>query len=154
MRTPMDPSTMLLDADIPDAGEEWNPAPADRPDRPGPMRAARILVVDDEPIVRSFIARLLEEQGYTVQVAVDGAEALHIAGADPVGFDLVISDVRMPRVDGWQLGRLMRERWPRLPMLYISGYDLEQNAPRAAFLRKPFDPSELLRRVAHLLRGT
>ena len=76
-----------------------------------------------------------------------------IAREAPEEFDLVVTDVRMPQMDGWQLGRRVREEWPGLPVLYISGYDVHQSAPGPhAFLRKPFEADDLLRRVAELLR--
>ena len=131
----------------------WAPEPYDQ--RTSGQRAAtrRILVVDDELIVRSWIARLLREEGYAVEIATDGAEALRIARESPDDFDLVVTDVRMPQMDGWQLGRRVREEWPGLPVLYISGYDVHQSAPGPhAFLRKPFEADDLLRRVAELLR--
>ena len=131
----------------------WAPEPYDQ--RTSGQRAAtrRILVVDDELIVRSWIARLLREEGYAVEIATNGAEALRIARETPDDFDLVVTDVRMPQMDGWQLGRRVREEWPGLPVLYISGYDVHQSAPGPhAFLRKPFEADDLLRRVAELLR--
>jgi FixJ family two-component response regulator len=68
----------------------------------------------------------------------------------------LVTDVRMPVMDGWELSSRLRERWPDLPVLYISGYDIElsQGAKRrasGAFLRKPFDLDELLRQVGRLL---
>lgn len=146
------PALLLATADSDYEPNAWKPAEEDRPSGGRPVWGRRVLVVDDEPIVRSFLARLLEEAGYDVQAAPDGAEALRAALAHPTGFDLVISDIRMPGMDGWELGRRLRSRWPELPVLYISGYDLEQAIPSAtAFLRKPFDPSALLDRVARLL---
>ena len=132
---------------------EWA-APRESFARSDEAARARVLIVDDEPIVLSFVARLLEEAGYQVHAAPNGAEALQIATSEWREFDLVITDVRMPSLDGWELGRLLRERWPGLPILYVSGYDVGGTTPRAsAFLRKPFDPAELLRQVAGLLEG-
>jgi two-component system chemotaxis sensor kinase CheA len=143
------PVCLALDDDLPDV-EPWRPKP-DLAYVPGRDAAlARILVVDDEAIVRSWIGRLLEEAGYEVELATDGTEALRLAEH---GFDLIVTDVRMPLMDGWQLGKRLREAWPGLPVLYISGYDVQQSAPGPhAFLRKPFESDDLLRRVADLLR--
>jgi two-component system cell cycle sensor histidine kinase/response regulator CckA len=146
------PVCLASDTELPE-DRAWAPEPFEQ--RTSGQRAAtlRILVVDDELIVRSWIARLLREEGYAVEIATDGAEALRLAQETPDEFDLVVTDVRMPQMDGWQLGRRVREEWPGLPVLYISGYDVHQSAPGPhAFLRKPFEADDLLRRVAELLR--
>jgi two-component system NtrC family sensor kinase len=151
------PTTLLLATDDPDFADGWSPAPrqegSDRGDRP----PKRVLVAEDDPLVRGMLERMLVELGYEVRTARHGAEALDLAIASEVPFDLVITDVRMPRVGGPELGRRLEQRWPGLPILYISGYDIEGPAGadashrRSAFLRKPFDPDELARRVARLL---
>ena len=146
------PVCLFLETDVPDE-RPWAPQPAEQYGSGRFAAIARILVVDDEAIVRNWIARLLQEAGYAVEVARDGAEALRIAQDDSSGFDLVVTDVRMPNMDGWQLGRRVREGWPGLPVLYVSGYDVQQSAPGPhAFLRKPFESDDLLARVAELLR--
>jgi CheY-like chemotaxis protein len=144
---------LVLEAHSPSG--EWRPAPEPRGDTLGYVPAGRVLVVDDEAIVRSWIARLLQAEGHSVQEAGDGAEALQMVGSDPVGFDLIITDIRMPVVNGWELGRRIQERWSNLPVLYISGYDLEQPGRHGGtFLRKPFEPDELVRMVGDLLRDS
>jgi CheY-like chemotaxis protein len=146
------PVCLAFDTDVPD-DHPWTPEPFEQRISGQHAATLRILVVDDELIVRSWIARLLQEEGYAVEIATDGAEALRIAQEAPEEFDLVVTDVRMPQMDGWQLGRRVREEWPGLPVLYISGYDVHQSAPGPhAFLRKPFEADDLLRRVAELLR--
>lgn len=106
-------------------------------------------------MVCSLIERLLAEQGYEVHTGRHGEEALRLALHGPV--DLLVTDVRMPVMDGWELSRRLRERWPELPVLFVSGYDVElthtTGARRhaGAFLRKPFDPDELIRQVTLLL---
>ena len=131
----------------------WSPEPEERFGSGGFVAGGRVLVVDDEHIVRTWMARLLDEAGYAVEVAADGVEALRLALEDPIGFDLIVTDVRMPRMDGWQLGRRIQEERPELPILYISGYDGHAAPGPHAFLRKPFESEDLLRRVAELLRG-
>jgi CheY-like chemotaxis protein len=151
----MPPSVLLLlDAEDPDTFAGWTPSPDEEGEFRPEALLGHVLVVDDEEIVRRFLTRLLEESGYDVRVARDGAEAWRMLEADPTAVDLVITDLRMPIMDGWQLGRRLREHRPSLPVLYVSGYDLEQSAPTpSSFLRKPFDPEELLRRVQFLLRA-
>jgi DNA-binding NtrC family response regulator len=79
------------------------------------------LVVDDEPGVRRLACQALQRGGYATIEAEDGAEALRIleCATPPIG--LVLSDIRMPRLDGVQLERTCRERWPGLPVLLMSG---------------------------------
>ncbi|HET6576712.1 MAG TPA: response regulator [Gemmatimonadales bacterium] len=114
-------------------------------------------MAEDDPMVRSVIERLLSELGFDVRTARHGDDALRLALRGSGQFDLVVTDVRMPVMDGWELGRRLRERWPGLPVLYISGYDVEltRGGPRTgspdAFLRKPFDADELVRHVTSLL---
>jgi two-component system, NtrC family, sensor kinase len=148
--------TMLLFADATDSPEGWLPEPL--PDRPGGPEGGRkrVLVAEDDEIVRAMLERLLSDLGYEVRTARHGQEALDLAlGGTP--FDLVITDVRMPRMGGPELGRRLGQRWPGLPILYISGYDVEASTGgdaahrRYAFMRKPFDPDELARRIARLL---
>jgi CheY-like chemotaxis protein len=128
---------------------------------PLPLRGDRpplhVLVVDDEPAVRSLLARALEAHGHVVRLAAHGGEALGLCLEDTSSFDCVITDVRMPVMDGWELGRRLRERWPDLPILYISAFDSEITARRqrasrvSGFLQKPFDRDELLRRLLELV---
>ncbi len=115
----------------------------------------RVLVVEDEPAVRSVIQRTLTLAQYRVVVAENGAEGLRIADAEGP-FDLLIADAVMPGLSGWEVGRILSERWPELSVLYISGYSegaalhggvLE---PGLTFLQKPFSPSELLAALRNL----
>ena len=116
-----------------------------------------MLVAEDDPVVRTMLQRLLQEAGFEVRTARHGDEALGLALRGSGAFDLVVTDVRMPVMDGWELSRRLRERWPDLPMLFISGYDVElaagsrRSGPRQALLRKPFDLDELIREVGRLL---
>jgi two-component system NtrC family sensor kinase len=150
-------ATLLFAADDIEADEVWLPAGA--PERFGPASGAprRVLVAEDDALVRGMLERLLTELGYEVRTARHGQEALDLATSSGAPFDLVITDVRMPRMNGPELGRRMEERWPGIPVLYISGYDVEASTGRevahrrSAFMRKPFDPDELARRVARLL---
>jgi DNA-binding response OmpR family regulator len=118
---------------------------------------AQILVAEDDTMVRRLIQRLLLEAGYEVETASHGTEALEIALRTTTPVDLAITDIRMPFMDGWELSERLMERWPGLPILFLSGFDREferfgrGRRPSSAFLAKPFDPDELLKRVAGLL---
>ena len=104
----------------------------------------RILVVDDEQVVRDLLAQMLRDQGYDVWVAGSAREACAIAGP----WDLAITDVVMPETDGVQLASDLDAR----SILFISGYDQEALAHRDdRFLQKPFNREALMRTVRELL---
>jgi signal transduction histidine kinase/two-component SAPR family response regulator len=115
-----------------------------------------ILVVEDEEMVRNLTLRVLTAQGYTVFAACDAAEAerLFADHADEIG--LVVSDLRLPDIGGFELYRRLAARRPGLRVLFVSGYP-DQGQPSGAggapgpLLAKPFAPQELTRQVRALL---
>ncbi|MFC9436462.1 response regulator transcription factor [Nocardia sp. NPDC057030] len=118
--------------------------------------AASVLVVEDDPHVRSTLDQLLRFEGYTVHLAADGQQALEmLAEIQP---DLAVVDVVMPRMDGLSLCRLLRRRGDRLPILVLTAR--HQIGDRVAgldagaddYLPKPFATDELLARLRALLR--
>jgi two-component system, cell cycle sensor histidine kinase and response regulator CckA len=116
-----------------------------------------VLVVDDEEGLRSIVCRTLQQEGYGTLEAGHGAEALEVIEKAPAPVDLVVTDVVMPGMDGRELGRRLTQRWPTLPILYISAYDVNdifrRGSPRssAPFLQKPFPPEILITSVRQLL---
>ena len=150
-------ATLLFAADEAEADEVWLPAAHPEPFKSTDGAPRRILVAEDDALVRGMLERMLRELGYEVHTAGNGQEALAMAEGGAGPFDLVITDVRMPRMNGPELGRRLEQRWPGIPVLYISGYDVEASSGpeaahrHAAFMRKPFDPDEFARRVARLL---
>jgi two-component system cell cycle sensor histidine kinase/response regulator CckA len=116
-----------------------------------------VLVVDDEPGLRELVCRSLEAEGYRTLEAGHGAEALEVMESAPGGVDLVVTDVVMPGMDGRELGRRLSQRWPDLPVLYISAYDVNdifrRGSPRssAPFLQKPFALEGLVSTVRDLI---
>jgi two-component system, cell cycle sensor histidine kinase and response regulator CckA len=122
-----------------------------------PTEPRIVLIVEDEDIVRRLLARLLGEAGYRTLEARHGEEALRMVTFAYPHLDLVITDMLMPELDGRALGQRLRERWPTLPVLYISAYPVDdlfhRGAPTAAapFLQKPIKPEELLTTVQGLL---
>jgi two-component system, OmpR family, response regulator MprA len=117
---------------------------------------ARILVVDDEPAVREALRRALALEGYSVDLAENGAEALRMIGlAEP---ELVVLDVLMPEVDGLAACRRLREEGSRVPVLMLTARagvgDRVDGLDAGAddYLVKPFALEELLARIRALLR--
>jgi two-component system cell cycle sensor histidine kinase/response regulator CckA len=118
------------------------------PPKPGELwGSGTILLVEDEDMVRAVAERALTRQGYRVRTAANGEEALELLSEDdPV--DLLISDVMMPTMDGPTLVAHARERFPNLPILFMSGYAEEQlrrsiDLDQVAFLPKPFSVQQL-----------
>lgn len=111
-----------------------------------------VLVVEDEASVRQLCARVLEEEGYRVLTAGDGLEALAILEAAGAEIHLVISDLRMPRLDGFQLSAQLAARRAAPPVIFISGYSLDRPIDRP-ILPKPFRPADLLAAVERVLHN-
>ena len=119
---------------------------------------SQVLVVDDEPAVRRFAVRVLREEGYAVQEATDGAEALELIRMTPAEIAVVVSDIVMPRVNGVQLLQFLSVSRPELPVILMSGYGTTQLAERGiaspcAVLTKPFPPDALLAEVRRCIRS-
>ena len=108
-----------------------------------------MLVIDDDPDVRGFIAAALEEHGYRVREAADGREGL--AEMEREKADLVIIDFIMPGMSGADVARRIRARLPDQPILFVSGYSetvaVKRTAPDAPLLAKPFRAEALHRAV-------
>jgi signal transduction histidine kinase/DNA-binding response OmpR family regulator len=128
-------------------------APEERPGGPSAAaapsdRPPTILLVDDDEQIRDVAREALTGEGYVVREARDGLEALQVASAHDV--DLLVTDLRMPRMGGEELGRRFGHEHPGVPIVYISGATSEEGAsgggPR--FLAKPFGPEALLGIVA------
>jgi CheY-like chemotaxis protein len=112
-----------------------------------------ILVVDDDPELRQILVDTLADAEHTVRMAADGFEAIRILTEHHV--DLLIADVRMPGIDGFELARQVKVMRPLLQVIYISGYDFdkERDAGRilGPILRKPIRPDDLRSRVRYEL---
>ena len=119
---------------------------------------ARVLVVDDEPAVRSFVERVLRDAGYEITLASDGLEAL--AALQQLGpFDLLLTDQMMPQMTGDELARRARLENPDLKVLYLTGFSDSLFKAKTmlwtdeAFLDKPCSVDELIEAVSMLLFG-
>ena len=116
-----------------------------------------MLVVDDEEMVRRLAARILQGEGYQVMVAGGGEEAIRLLQRASQRIDLVVTDVAMPGIGGRQLGDTIFHCWPRVRVLFMSGFPahriLEEGAldPASPFLQKPFTRDQLTRKVKGVL---
>jgi len=123
---------------------EEAPPPAEV-EPPEPVKGATILLVEDEDAVRRLTKRLLAADGYQVIEAVDGEDALAVAGRHDGPIDLVLTDLVMPRMNGRELALAIQSRRPRIRVAFMSGYTAEAfgrdttQVPNAPFLQKPFD---------------
>ena len=134
-------------------------------DAPGPEPAPRsavgrrVLVVEDDPSVRRLAVGALEHQGFVVESAGDGREALALLEGRPAPPDLVVTDLVLPHLSGRAVRNAVVEMYPGVPVLYISGYPGDEIASRGwledgvPFLQKPFTPRELVRRTRELLEA-
>lgn len=125
-----------------------------------PMGEETVLVVEDEAIVRNLALRMLERQGYRVLTALSGIEACSLADDEVAGIDLLVTDVVMPKLNGLQTYGRLRERQPKLRVLYMSGYTENAIAhhgvlkPGTHFIQKPFTSETLLTAVRRALDET
>jgi two-component system cell cycle sensor histidine kinase/response regulator CckA len=111
--------------------------------------AVTILLAEDEPMLRHLVTRILHRAGYVVQSYANGAEALAATADEPCRFQLVLTDVVMPVLNGYDLAAAVRAACPRTAVVMMTGYAPE-NLPRPAVLRdvpllsKPFTHTDLL----------
>jgi len=121
--------------------------------RPAGSPRATILVVEDEDSVRSLTARMLQSEGYEVLTAADASEALMTLWGTPVHIDLVVSDLKMPGMDGETLARLIAAHESNCKFVFISGYPGSHTLP-GPLLAKPFQIDDLLGVIQLALDGT
>ncbi|HZQ15348.1 MAG TPA: response regulator [Gaiellaceae bacterium] len=127
-------------------------------DRSGPggrTNGPLVLVVDDDPRVRELVRVSLELEGYSVREAGSAEEALEVL--EDQAPELVLLDVVMPGIDGWQMLQRMQERHGSIPVIMFSGKVDESSAAEAeergarGFVGKPFDPAQLIERAKQLV---
>jgi EAL domain-containing protein (putative c-di-GMP-specific phosphodiesterase class I) len=127
--------------------------------QPTPVAAkarARLLVIDDDQLMRKLLSRVLSAKGYETVVAQDGAHAKELL--DLGGYDLILTDVHMPKIDGIGVLRLVRERDPDFPVILFTASPSADTAIGAlqlratAYLTKPIDPARLIEEVEKALK--
>jgi two-component system, cell cycle sensor histidine kinase and response regulator CckA len=143
-------ATIVLPSTEPTAGRSPGP---DGATSKSPPERRRALVVDDDPAVRRVVARCLRSVGYETTEAADAEKGLDVVRAADGAFELVVSDLIMPGMDGSALRRRLLLEFPQVPVLLISGYSDDELArrglsdPTAAFLQKPFTREDIARAV-------
>ena len=117
----------------------------------------RLLAAEDSPTQAAFLRRCVEDAGFEVRLASNGAEALTLAEAEP--FDLVVSDVVMPELGGYDLCRALKAMHPDRPVILLTGLDSPLDVIDALdagadnFLRKPYEPADLVARIRSVLHN-
>ncbi len=112
------------------------------------MATGRVLVIDDEAIVRVSCERVLVPAGYEVTVTSRGDEAIELLEKEK--FDLVLTDLKMPDMDGLEVLKVIKERWPDVQVVIITGYGTISTAVQAIkmgayeYIEKPFTPEDIL----------
>ncbi len=122
--------------------------------QPDTLEKKMILLIEDDFLIRRAFARILQAEGYQVAEAENGVEALEILAKK--AFDLVITDLVLPKLHGFDLVHQIRAKWPKMPIIVISGY-LSNGAGKiilegcAEFIQKPINPAALIAAVRRLL---
>jgi CheY-like chemotaxis protein len=138
------------------------PAPGAESGAANPNAPARgtVLLVEDEPAVRSLTRQVLQEQGYTVLEAPGGAEALDLASRHGGPINLLLTDLSMPEMSGFEVAHRVLDRRPETRVLFMSGYAEECaqfsepiRGRRPRFLAKPFRLADLLRQVRETINA-
>ncbi len=119
------------------------------------VRSARILVIDDEESVRKILSQMLKAKGYEVVVASDGEEGIEKFKKEK--FDLVFTDLGMPRISGWEVGKTLKGIEPRIPVAMITGWGVELNKEKMnesgidLIVPKPFNFDQVIQLVSEAM---
>ncbi len=141
----------------PESGAEEDAMAADNEQPIATPRGCKVLVVEDEPVMRLVTEKILENAGYKVRQAADGLEAIELFRRDASGYDAVVLDIVMPRLNGRETLALLRRMRPDLPVLVISGQPKDlalkglREGPLLRFVSKPFLPKVLVDDFKRLL---
>jgi DNA-binding NtrC family response regulator len=118
----------------------------------------KVLVIDDEKIVLDSVSKILKNENFDVHTTLYGKDGIHLAINEP--FDIVLTDIRMPDVDGFQVLRDIKRLKPSVPVLIITGYASINSAVQAMklgaanYIEKPFTPDELIRMVSSAIEDS
>ena len=143
-----------FDVELPAAGV-LRPEPAPDPGVAPRGGGERLLVVDDEPVIARVVSEQLRRLGYEVTSVTDPEDALELVAEDPEDFDLVLTDLQMPRMDGVELAARMARLRPQLPVVLSTGnrWSVPASTARAAGIREIVDKPFRIEELAHVLRA-
>jgi len=119
------------------------------------MNTGKLLVIDDESIVRTSCKRVLSPEGYEVRLAANAFEGIKMMEKEQ--FDVVLTDLKMPDMDGITVLETIKKRWPETQVIVITGYQTVDTAVKSIklgafdYIEKPFTPDALLSAVAAAL---
>jgi CheY-like chemotaxis protein len=144
-----------VEVSLPNASAAAKVAGKSSAPRTDPALPLRILVIDDELQVRATLAEMLEEQGHSVTQAPGGREGLSYLESNPELVDVVVSDLGMPDMNGWDVARTIQSRWPRLPVGLITGWGeteitREERSQVNFVITKPFDKAVLRETMSNI----
>jgi DNA-binding NtrC family response regulator len=120
------------------------------------MSRGKILVIDDEDIVRISVSRALAPEGYEIKTVKDGSEGMKQLEQEE--FDLVLTDLKMPNMDGIEVLSNIKNRWPKTDVVIVTGYQTVETAVKAIklgaadYIEKPFTPDSLIATVSGVFR--
>jgi CheY-like chemotaxis protein len=118
-------------------------------------RRARVLVIDDENSIRDVLSRMLETKGHQVAVASNGEEGIERFKSEP--FDLVFTDLGMPKLSGWDVGKALKGINPKVPIAMITGWGVELDKEKMSssgidlIVSKPFNFEQVIRLVSEAM---
>lgn len=121
------------------------------------MSKGKILVIDDEDIVRLSCSRTLVPEGYELKMAKNGQEGIKMLEEE--SFDLVLTDLKMPNMDGIEVLGTIKEKWPKTDVVIVTGYQTVETAVKAIklgafdYIEKPFTPDTLIATVSNVFRA-
>jgi CheY-like chemotaxis protein len=133
--------------------------PAEKRARTDLKLAHRILVVDEEPMALELSKRTLAEAGFVVTTVSSGPDAIRLLEQQPAGFDLVLLDFNLPKMDGEETFKRLRAVQPKILVLLNTGFIERHRLDRmmknglAGFLRRPYRPNELIAQISSILAG-
>ncbi len=120
------------------------------------MSKGKILIIDDEDIVRLSCSRTLVPEGYELKMAKNGAEGMKLLEEE--SFDLVLTDLKMPNMDGIEVLANIKGKWPTTDVVIVTGYQTVETAVKAIklgafdYIEKPFTPDMLIATVSNVFK--